>query len=368
MHQARPIPDLATGQVEYFGSDLRRDDLRAAVRARPPTRHVRNYRGFAPMVHAPRDMTRSLRKLSSLLKNRRRLELLAYRATGALFGGLWRAYYLKGLELPSSERPLVSVIIPTYGQLGYTAACLRSIMDHPPKVPIEVIVVEDHSGDRLIASLAGVPGLRYLENPENLGFLRSCNRAATLIRGQYLYLLNNDAEVTEGWLDALVDVFKRFPDCGLAGSKLVFPDGRLQEAGGFVGDDASALMRGKWDDPAKPEYNYLRDADYISGASILVPRELWVRLAGFDEGFAPAYYEDADLAFRLRQAGFRVIYQPASVVIHHGGVSYGAAAGSPAAAYSGRNQARMKEKWRSVLRSDHDRKAEHGLRDNSSAQ
>jgi O-antigen biosynthesis protein len=224
--------------------------------------------------------------------------------------------------VPSSS-PQVSIVIPVYNNLELTLKCLLSIKNLDDKISYEVIVADDNSNDATQNVLERCVGIRYLRNEDNLGFLQTCNKAVSCAAGQYIVLLNNDTIVLNGWLDNLYETFSQIADVGMVGSKLIFPRGELQEAGGIIWADGSGKNYGWNDDPRHYIYNYVRKVDFVSGASMMLPKSLWESLGGFDLRYSPAYYEDVDLAFRLRQAGYKVIYQPFSEVIHIEGASNG---------------------------------------------
>lgn len=253
---------------------------------------------------------------------------------------------------PHDPGPDVSIIIPVYGQLAYTLNCLDSLIGHETRYRFEILIGDDGSPDDSGLHLPNLLDITHVRHSQNKGFIRNCNNVAERARGHYVVMLNNDVRVVAGWLDELIGSFTQFPKAGLVGSKLFYPDGSLQEAGGIIWQDGSAWNYGRDDDPNRPQYSYARQVDYISGASIAVPTDLWHSLGGFDEAYAPAYCEDSDLAFRIRDTGHEVWMQPLSRVIHYEGKTSGTDLGSGAKAYQVINQERLKERWASVL-ADH---------------
>lgn len=265
-----------------------------------------------------------------------------------------RSLSVDSMHLPTSEQPVLSIIISTYGKSAMTLDCLASIAANPPACAFDVLLVDDAFPDVAeMAALAKIEGLRFVRNETNLGFLRSCNRAATMARGRYIHMLNNDTLVLPDAIDALVELLEARSDVAIVGSKLVYPDGTLQEAGGIIWADGAGWNYGRNEDPNLPQYNYLREVDYCSGASMMVRRDFFEQVGGFDEFFLPAYYEDVDLAFKARERGLKVVYQPRSVIVHLEGKSHGTDTGSGIKAQQVVNQGRMRERWTQVLDREH---------------
>lgn len=253
------------------------------------------------------------------------------------------------LAFPAVDAPLVSIIVPVYNQFRYTYGCLASVLHTCEDISYEVIVADDNSKDKTKKIHRKVTGIRVVRNEQNLGFLRNCNHAAQQAHGKYLVFLNNDTTVRAGWLQSLVQLAERDEKCGVAGSKILFADGLLQEAGGIIWRDGSAWNYGRREAPTQSAFNYVKEVDYVSGCSLLVRRQLWNEVGGFDERFAPAYCEDSDLAFAARAQGYKVMYQPASEVVHFEGVSNGTDLAAGIKQYQRKNQEKLYEKWKKQL-------------------
>ena len=252
--------------------------------------------------------------------------------------------------LPRSNSPLVSIIIPVYNQLSYTLRCLKAIASNlSDNLTVEIILINDCSSDDTQKVLEPITAITLVNNRVNSGFIHSCNRGASFAQGKYLYFLNNDTEIKPNCIESLVEVITQ-PQVGAVGSKLVYPQGILQEAGGIVWQDANAWNYGRHNNPIAPEYNYLRPVDYCSGASLMVEKSAFLKLNGFEKELAPAYYEDTDLCFALRhQLGLKIMYQPKSEVVHYEGISSGTSTITGVKKYQVVNADKFKQKWQHVL-------------------
>lgn len=266
------------------------------------------------------------------------------------------------LEFILYSQPLVSIVIPVYNKVEYTFNCLVALKENvSSKISYEIIIVDDHSSDATKELIGRVKGINFNRNEENLGFLLSSNKGASVARGEYICFLNNDTEIQVNWLESLVDIFCRYPDAGIAGSMLIYPDNKLQEAGGIIWNDATGMNYGRLMDCLDPKFNFVRPVDYCSGASILIRKRDFEILQGFNKIFAPAYYEDTDLCFDVRnQLGKKVFYQPESRLLHHEGITSGRSTSSGVKRFQVINQEVFRQKWERELQKHYKDQPEKG--------
>jgi len=231
-------------------------------------------------------------------------------------------------------QPTLSIILVNWNTAELLCRCLDTVFASPAGQAAEIVVVDNASADGSVARVRErFPQVRLIENPVNVGFARANNQGARECSGDLLLLLNTDTEVRPGALEALTDFIVNRDDVGVVGPRLVSPDGSVQSScrtePGLLNAKLEALGLTRLAPRSRlfgrPEMTWFDhrstlDVDYVSGACLLIRRELWDRLGGFDEGFF-FYGEDADLCRRARQAGSRVVYFPEAEVLHLGGAS-----------------------------------------------
>lgn len=234
------------------------------------------------------------------------------------------------LRLPAATAPDVSILLVLYNQAELTYACLEAIAAclGNSRISAEVLILDNGSSDRTGELLMRLEGARLIHSPTNLHFLRGVNLIAKEAAGRNLLLLNNDAFLLPGALEAAFEALDSAPNVGAVGGRILLPDGTLQEAGSYIASDGNPLGYLRGAAATVPEAMFRRDVDYCSGAFLLTPRATWQRLGGFDERYAPAYFEETDYCLRLREHGLRVIYEPDAVIQH---VEFGSSSSSAAA-------------------------------------
>lgn len=230
----------------------------------------------------------------------------------------WQDGIANGGWYYDADSPDVSIVILNLNKPQMTIACLESIWQHTSGARFEVIVVDNGSTEDCFAELARYRGPhRLLRLSLNRFFGEGNNIGAEAARGRFLVFLNNDVIVTPQWLEPLLDAFEEDPDIGCVGPMFVYPDGVLQEAGALIDLDGSAVQIGKFQSADQKRFRVARDVDYVSAAAVMLRKEDFEAVLGFDFRYEPAYYEDCDLCLKIAAMGKRTRYEPRSRIIHH---------------------------------------------------
>jgi len=250
------------------------------------------------------------------------------------------------LDVPATDRPLVSLLLVLFNQAHLTLLAIESILCNSD-VDYELVIVDNASTDMTGELLQHLRGAHVIRNQSNLGFGPACMQAAEVARAPYLCFMNNDALLEPRALSSALQNFSESDRVGAVGGKILLADGRLQEAGSIIWSDGSALGYGRLDNPDLPAYQFRRPVDYCSAAFLFTPRSLFFELGGFKPEFAPAYYEDTDFCLQVWHHGLQVIYEPRAAIRHFESASSG---GNEAAKpQMAANQSKLVKEWQQSL-------------------
>lgn len=221
------------------------------------------------------------------------------------------------IELPAPGDPVASVVVLAFRRADVLERCLWSLAQHRSRHPFEVTVVANGVAPEVRDVLRDrVVGARVVSSRVNRGFAGGCNLGVASTSAPFVVLLNDDAVVEPGWLDALVDRAASSAGVGVVGPLVLFPSGTVQDAGGAIGDDRMPAVVGRFADRSAPVASSPRRVEYASCCATLVRRTAWEAVNGMDERFYPAYFEDVDLCLRLARLGWEIWFEPAAVVRH----------------------------------------------------
>lgn len=220
------------------------------------------------------------------------------------------------LQFPQIDAAKISIILVFYQQPHLSFLCLKSILEFAD-VSYQLIIVDNNSSADTGKLLDKIQNAVILRNKENLGFVKAVNQAAEVANGEFLLLLNNDALIQRGTLSNALTTINADAGIGAVGAKIKLLDGSMQEAGSIIWSDGACLGYGRGQPPENYEFMFRRDVDYCSAAFLLFRRRIFSELNGFDEDFAPAYYEESDFCIRLQKKGLRIVYEPAVEITHY---------------------------------------------------
>lgn len=254
-----------------------------------------------------------------------------------------------------------ALIIPVHNNWHMTERCLRSIFNTKDANYLDIFVIDDSSTDLTKIHLERYPLVQVMRTKSNLGFTKACNLAFGKLNSyKYLYLLNNDTEVQDQFYFKSLNVMESNQSAGIVGSTIHFPNGTLQECGAIVWKDGSVHEFGHGSTPNAIEFSFPRKVDFCAGAGLLIRNKALKETEFFDDRYSPAYYEDTDLAFKMRKAGYEVWVSNESRIIHVGGVSYGRDQNSRITHLVEGNRKKFASKWSCILEDFEDPSFDNG--------